>query len=155
MGDPITVALMVGGTAISAYGQMQAGKAQAQAAEFERAQYEEQRQLAQVQALDEESQRRKRLNQVLSSNRAAAAGAGIQTDGSRSFLAIQKDSANEAERDIGRIRLNAASTNRSYMLQEQQSSLAGKSARSSGFIGAAGTILGGGYQLRRDSTTKG
>ena len=142
----VAVALSVLGTAVSAYGQMQAGKAQAQAAEFERAQYEEQRKLAQVQALDEEADRRRRLNQVLSTNRAAAAGMGISGD-SRSFLAIQKDSENEAERDIGRIRLNASSTNRRYALAENQSALEAKTASKSGVIGASATLLKGGYEL--------
>lgn len=150
MGDPVSIGLMIGGTLFQAYGQMQAGKAQAEAAEFERAQYEEQRQLAQVQALDEEADRRRRLNQVLSTNRAAAAGMGISGD-SRSFLAIQKDAGNEAEKDIGRIRLNASSTNRRYALAESQSSLAGKSARQSGMIGAATTLLSGGYKLSRSA----
>lgn len=146
MGDPLTIGLLVASTAVSAYGTIQAGNAKAEAAEFERAQYEDQRKINQIQALDEENDRRKRLNQVLASNRASAAGMGISTDASRSFLSIQQDSANEAERDIGRIRLNAAGENRRLSLAADQARLEGSAARRSGYIGAAGTLLKGGYE---------
>jgi hypothetical protein len=149
MGDPVTLAII--GTALTAgmgaYSSIQQGNAQASAAEFERAQYEEQRTLGKIQALDEEADRRRRLNQVLASNQAAAAGMGINTNGSRSFLAIQDDSANEAERDIGRISLNAASQNRRFSLAADQASMSGKAARRAGYIGAGTSLLQGGTNM--------
>jgi hypothetical protein len=151
MGDPVTM-IMIGSAVMGAASSIQQGNAQAAAAEFERVQYEDQRKMAEIQGLDEESDRRRRLSQVLSSNQAAAAGMGISTDGSRSFLAIQKDSAREAERDIGRIRLNAKSASNSARLSADQAKLTGKTARKSGYIGAGQSLLEGGYkysQLQR------
>lgn len=149
MGDPITWALI--GTAatagLGAFSSIQQGNAQAAAADFERQQYEEQRSMNKIQALDEEADRRRRLNQVISSNQAAAAGMGVNTDGSRSFLAIQDDAKTEAERDIGRIRLNAASQNRRYSLAADQAAMAGKSARRAGYVGAGTSLLQGGTSM--------
>jgi hypothetical protein len=145
MGDPVTM-MLIGGTVLSAFGQVQAGNAQAQAAEYERAQYEEQKKVAEIQAVDEELDRRRRLERVLASNRAAAAASGIGTDTSRSFLAIQEGNEDEASRDIGRIRLNAAGQTSRYSIASDQARLEGKSARKSGMISAGATLLGGGYK---------
>ncbi|MGE3479606.1 MAG: hypothetical protein AB7G80_09060 [Dongiaceae bacterium] len=138
-------ALLIASTIFQAYSSIQQGKAEAEAANFERAQYEEQKALAKVQAMDEEADRRRRLEQVLASNRAAAAGMGVGTEG-RSFLAIQDDNKAEAERDIGRIRLNAASTNRRYSLASDQAALASRNSLRSGYIGAGTSLLRGGYK---------
>lgn len=148
MGDPVTTTLIVASVAsagVSAYSSIQAGKASYQAAEFERAQYEEQSKVAEVQALDEEADRKRRLNQVLSSNMAAAAAMGVSTEG-RSFLAIQEESEAEANRDIGRIRLNAKSDKYRNSLAAQQAKMSGKAAMKSGYTGAATSLLSGGVQ---------
>lgn len=127
---------------LTAYGDIQEGKAGAQAAEFERAQYEEQGKMAQIQALDEESDRMRRLNQVMASNRASASAMGVLADGG-SFLATQQANKVEAGRDIGRIRLNGKSNERRFSLAAEQSRMAGKAAMKSGYIRAAGSLLQG------------
>ncbi len=143
MGDPVTIGLIAGGlkTAFGIFTSFQEGNARAAAAEFERAQYEDQRNLAAIQAADEEADRMRRLQRVLASNKASAAGMGIGTEG-RSFLAIEDASKEEASRDIGRIRLNAAYTNRNLSLSAQQKSLEASSARSGIVSGVATSLLG-------------
>ncbi len=140
MGLPIIATLA--STAFGMFSSIQEGKQKAAAANFERVQYEDQRKIAQIQAMDEESDRRRRLNQVMATNRAAAVGAGISGE-SRSFLAIQQDSQTEAERDIGRIRLNAAGTNRSLTLAIDQKKMEAKNAKRSGIGGAISNLFDG------------
>jgi hypothetical protein len=139
------IPLLIASTAVSAYSSLRQGQASAEAANFERSQYEEQRKMSQIQGLDEEADRRRRLEQVLASNRASATTMGIGTDGSRSFLSVQQNSAAEAERDIGRIRLNAASAGRRFQLASDQAGMAASNARTSGFIGAGQSLLSGAF----------
>ncbi len=123
-----------------AYSSIQAGKAEAQAAEFERAQYENQKQISMIQGLDEETDRQRRLQQVLASNKASTAAMGVSSTG-RSFLAVQQGNISEATRDIGRIRLNTAGSVNSANLASLQAKFRGKSAIKSGYIGAGQSIL--------------
>jgi hypothetical protein len=144
MGLPIITTLI--STGVGMFSSMQQGKSQAAAANYERVQYEEQRKVAEIQALDEESTRRKRLEQVMATNRAAAVGLGISGE-SRSFMAIQDDSQAEAEKDIGRIRLNGAQTRRSLTMAADMKKMEAKSAKRSGLIGAVGTLFDGGTKI--------
>ena len=143
MGDPVTIGLAILSTGMGIVSSIQEGNARAAAADFERAQYEDQRNLNAIQAADEEADRMRKLQKVMASNRAAAAGMGYGTEDSRSFLAIQDDSKTEAARDIGRIRLNALSTDRSLSLSSQQKSLEASTAKTSGYIGAGTSLLSG------------
>ena len=148
MGDPVTTPLIIASIVttvaaggVTAYSQIEAGKATASAAEMERAQYEEQKTIANLQALDEENDRNRRLRQVMATNTASAIAAGLNPDGSRSFLNIQRVSEKEAARDINRIRLNAAGVNRNLTLSAEQAKTSGKNALKAGYLGATSTVL--------------
>lgn len=146
MADPgswALIAIAAAGAGASAYSSHQSAEAGRYAANLERVQHEDQSKLAEIQGLDEESDRARRLNNVLATNRATATAIGINTDGSRSFLAVQNASVAEADRDIGRIRLNAKGVGSGYDLAAQQAQMSGKAATRTGRMGVGTSLLQG------------
>ena len=128
------------GAGISAYGQVQAGKAQQE--ELER-QAEEEKIAAQAREL----QRREQLNEQLAANNAALAASGIATEGTPSSIALESAKAISASE--GMIGL-------SERLKQGQLRRQGKMARSLGNMGATSTLLNsapdiyGAYQLDKN-----
>ena len=125
------------GAGISAYGQVEAGKAQQE--ELERQAEEEK-----IAAQGREIQRREQLNEQLAANNAALAASGIATEGTPSSIALESAKAISASE--GMIGL-------SERLKQGQLRRQGKMARSLGNMGAASTLLNsapdiyGAYQL--------
>lgn len=129
------------GAGISAYGQVEAGKAQQK--EFERQAEEEK-----IAAQGRELQRREQLNEQLAANNAALAASGIATEGTPASVALESAKAISASE--GMIGL-------SERLKQGQLRRQGKMARSTANIGATSTLLNsgadlyGGYQLDKKS----
>ena len=125
------------GAGVSAYGQVEAGKAQQE--EFERQAEEEK-----IAAQGRELQRREQLNEQLAANNAALAASGIATEGTPASVALESAKAISASE--GMIGL-------SERLKQGQLRRQGKMARSTANIGAASTLLNsapdiyGAYQL--------
>jgi len=113
------------GAGISAYGQVEAGKAQQE--ELERQAEEEK-----IAAQGREIQRREQLNEQLAANNAALAASGIATEGTPSSIALESAKAISASE--GMIGL-------SERLKQGQLRRQGKMARSLGNIGATSTLL--------------
>jgi hypothetical protein len=129
--DPFTIlaiALTATGTATSAYGQVQAGKAQ----EAQMKQQAEQERLA---AESRELQRREELNRALASNIVAQSMSGIAGEGTPESLAI------ESAKKAG---LSEATIDLSEKLRQSALIRAGKTAKQTAYIGAASTLLSGG-----------
>jgi hypothetical protein len=129
------------GAGVSAYGQVEAGKAQQE--EFERQAEEEK-----IAAQGRELQRREQLNAQLAANNAALAASGIATEGTPASVALE--SAKAISTSEGMIGL-------SERLKQGQLRRQGKMARSTANIGATSTLLNsgadlyGGYQLDKKS----
>ena len=113
------------GAGISAYGQVQAGKAQQE--ELERQAEEEK-----IAAQGRELQRREQLNAQLAANNAALAASGIATEGTPSSIALESAKAISASEGMKGL---------SERLKQGQLRRQGKMARSLGNIQATSTLL--------------
>lgn len=138
----IETALLIGGTGLTAMSSIKQGQAAAAAADFQRQQVEEQKQLAKLQTLDQEVQRRRRLDVVLGQQRAQRAAFGLQAD-SPSFEAAQAREQEFFNEDLRAIRLQGATQQRTFGLQSDQLELQSGTAMTSGTLGAAGSLLSG------------
>lgn len=165
MADPLTIGLMVGGTILSAAGQVQQGyaaeaaaKAQAQALEYQKSQMEvnagQERAMAQRRAIEES--RQKRLAQSALQARSAAGGGGT-LDGS--VVEIFGDLEEEGQYNANvalyegeeRARdLESGATLKQY--EADQERRAGKYARQSSFLQAGATLLSGASSASRANT---
>ena len=123
-------ALAATSTAVSAYGAIEAGKAQQE--ELERQAAEEK-----IAAQGRELQRREQLNEQLAANNAALAASGIATEGTPASIALESAKAISASE--GMIGL-------SERLKQGQLRRQGKMARSTANLNAASTLLEGGLQ---------
>lgn len=146
----LETALIVG-AAMSAAASYQGAQAQAKAgstaAAFEQQQANDNREMAKLQAADEEVRRRRDLARTTASNRAMAAGGGLDARSPfGSLLAFQSDNEAVAGEDIANIRLMGAAGQRQYQLQGDMAAVQGQYYRSMGStaaIQAGGTLLGG------------
>lgn len=122
------IALTAAGAATSAYGQVQAGKAQ----EDQMKQQAEQERIA---AESRELQRREELNRALASNVVAQSMSGISGEGTPASLAIE---------NAKKVGLSEATIDLSEKLRQSALIRAGKTAKQTAYIGAASTLLSGG-----------
>ena len=120
-------AAVAAGTAVQAYGQIQAGKAQE--AELKR-QAEERR----IQAEGEELERQEALGRALAANAVAAGMSGIKMEGTPASIALE--TAETAS-------LAGGMANLSARLEQAQLRRQAKSARVGSQYAAAGTLLQG------------
>ncbi|MDG1314434.1 MAG: hypothetical protein P8P29_02780 [Flavobacteriaceae bacterium] len=127
MSFAIVAAITAASTAVSVYGQVEAGKAQQE--ELERQAEEEK-----IAAQGRELQRREQLNAQLAANNAALASSGIATEGTPASIALESAKAISASE--GMIGL-------SERLKRGQLRRQGKMERSTANIQAASTLLSG------------
>ena len=129
--DPFTIlaiALTATGAATSAYGQVQAGKAQKVALK-EQAKQEE------LAAESQELQRRQELNRALAANVAALSTAGISGEGTPASLALA------SAKQVG---LSEATIDVSENLRQAALKRQAKQATQTAGLAAASTLLSGG-----------
>ena len=119
-------------TAVSAYGQVQAGKAQQEALER---QAEEEK----LRAKTEELARREELNRTLAANQVAMATSGISGMTPESIALESARKVSESESVIAL----------SESLKQRQLKRQGEAAKYAGTIGAASTILSGAESAAR------
>ncbi len=122
------IALTAAGTATSAYGQVQAGKAQ-------EIQLKEQAKQEELAAQSQELQRRQELNRALAANVAAQSVSGLAGEGTPASLALA------SAKKVG---LSEATIDLSEKLRQSALIRAGKTAKQTAYIGAASTLLSGG-----------
>ncbi len=121
------IGVSVAGTAISAYGQIEAGKAQEAAL---KAQAEQERLAAESRELE----RQQKLNAALAANVVGLGVSGIKAEGTPSSIALES-----AEN----ISLSEGMMGLSDRLQQAQLRRQGKAARQASQYAAAGTLLSG------------
>ncbi len=129
--DPFTIlaiALTATGAATSAYGQVQAGKAQ-------EIQLKEQAKQEEFAAQSQELQRRQELNRALAANVAALSTAGISGEGTPASLAL------ESAKQVG---LSEMTIDLSERLRRASLERQAQTAKGTAYIGAASTLLSGG-----------
>ncbi len=129
--DPFTIlaiALTATSAATSAYGQVQAGKAQ-------EIQLKEQAKQEEFAAQSQELQRRQELNRALAANVAALSTAGISGEGTPASLAL------ESAKQVG---LSEMTIDLSEKLRRASLERQAKAAKQTAYIGAASTLLSGG-----------
>ena len=122
------IALTAAGTATSAYGQVQAGKAQ-------EIQLKEQAKQEEFAAQSQELQRRQELNRALAANVAALSTAGISGEGTPASLALA------SAESVG---LSEATIDLSEKLRRASLERQAQTAKGTAYIGAASTLLSGG-----------
>ena len=122
------LALVAGG--VGAYGQVQAGKAQAQ-------QLKEQAKQEELAAQSQELQRRQELNRALAANVAAMSTAGISGEGTPASLALES---------AKQVALSEATIDLSERLRRSSLERQAKTARQTAGIAAASTLLQSGVQ---------
>ena len=123
----VVVAAIAASTALSAYGQVQTGKAQQQ--EFERQAEEEK-----IAAEGRELQRKQELNKVLAANAVSASMSGMTGEGTPASIAL------ESAKQIG---ASEGMINLSEKLKRAQLRRQGANARSTANIQATSTLLSG------------
>jgi hypothetical protein len=121
------ITAIVASTAVSTYGQIEAGKAQEEA-------FEEQARQEKIAAEGRELQRRQELNKVLASNVVGASMSGMTGEGTPASIALE--SAKQIGTSEGMIGL-------SEKLQRAQLRRQGAMARSTANIQATSTLLKG------------
>ena len=122
------LALVAGG--VGAYGQVQAGKAQAQ-------QLKEQAKQEEFAAQSQELQRRQELNRALAANVSAMSTAGISGEGTPASLALES---------AKQVALSEATIDLSERLRRSSLERQAKTARQTAGIAAASTLLQSGVQ---------
>lgn len=148
MADPFTIAVAfsavasLAGGVLQAKGQADAASAAAKQAELERLQLESEKNLSELQSVQEEVVRREELRKALSAQAAIAGGSGLATD-SRSFLAARTEARQLAERDIVNVRLFGQAQSNRLAIGAEAAKARGKNALTQGKLGAAGSIIGG------------
>lgn len=108
MGDPVTTALIVSAGA-SAFGTIQGINAEKARSKAQRAQYERQKKLNELNAIQEENRRKETAKRDKDNNMAIFASTGFDP-ASRSFLTVNDEVDRIAAKDIANIRLNKLTT---------------------------------------------
>ncbi len=134
----VITAIAVAGAGVSAYGQVQAGKAQEE-------QMKEQAKQEEFAAQSQELQRRQELNRALAANAAALSTAGISGEGTPASLALA------SAEQVG---LSEATIDLSERLRRSALIRQGKQEAQLGKIQAASTLLKGGVQASQLAPTE-
>ena len=111
----------------------------------EKARYERERKMAEIDAIEQENIRKDHLNQELANNLAFQSAAGYYDD-SRSFLNINKQAKNKAVKDIKNIRLMGKVVDLKMRDQMFENDIKAKSEIFGGWI-SIGDQLSSGYAM--------
>tara|TARA_S200000501_G_scaffold224852_1_gene210775 strand:+ start:565 stop:1044 length:480 start_codon:yes stop_codon:yes gene_type:complete len=145
MGFEVAVAMMAVGTAVSAYGQYQAGKAQKRAYDYNAQIQEQNARIAQEQADYEARRQESRTRKMLAAQRVAYAGSGF-TSNTGTALDTLRQTMSEGEMDKMAILYGGSVEAVNQRAQASLSRMQGKAAYKAGMYNAAGTLLAGGGQ---------
>ena len=137
---------MVAGAVVSAYGSIQAGKAQRAEAQARKAQLLEQKKDAEVSAMQEHNIRMDNLNAVLGLNESLAGVMGRDSGSDRSLKAIKNKMKSEADTEESRSRLQYLSDQSQRSMGMQIEDMRGKNAMRAARINAVGSLLKAGNQ---------
>ena len=135
------IALMAASFAMDAMSAKAAANAQETAALFDKAQLDEQADLAKIQAQQQEVQRRRDLDELTAINNNAM---GYDPYSSPSFLAMKKEDKRRMEDDVMNIQLMGRSQVRRFELGSQAAGIEAKSARRAGNMAVLKAAVGAG-----------
>lgn len=141
----IAVTAMAAGTAISAYGAYQQGKAQKQLYEYNAQIAEQNSKLAQDKAAYDKEQLRRRYRKIAGSQRVAFAKGGVDSS-TGTPLYVQEELAMLTEEDILMTQYNADLKSRGFQVEATQARYQGAAAYQAGKMRAAATLLTGAGQ---------
>ena len=137
--------LMIAGTAISAYGQYQAGVQAQKAGDYQASIARQQAQVAQQKAAFEATKLRERGERLKASQRTGYAGRGISLS-SGTVEEVLTDTAGDIKLDELAILYGGSMEAQGLHSQAQYSEWAGKQKKKAGTIGAIGSLLTGAGQ---------
>lgn len=142
MGVEVAIAAMAVGTAVSAYGQYQAGKAQKRAYEYNAQIQEQNAKMAQEQAEYEARRQKSRTRKMLAAQRVAYNASGV-VGSTGTALDTLRQTMMEGEMDRMAILYGGDVEAVNQRSQAALSRMQGKAAYKAGMFGAASTLLGG------------
>ena len=143
---------MVAGAVVSAYGSIQAGKAQRAEAQARKAQLLEQKKDAEVVSMQEHNIRMANLNLGLGINDAIAGIMGRDMGSDRSLKAIKNKMKSEANTTENRARLQYLSEQSQRSMGMQIEDMRGKNAMRAARISAVSSLLSAGNQYSKVSS---
>jgi hypothetical protein len=135
-------ALVIAATALSAYGNIQQGKANQKAHDYNAAMLRQSAEVEQQQGGQREEAQRRQARQVLGTQAAAFAQSGGGSGGSAAD--VMKQSATNAELDSLMIRYESDLKSKGLKNQAAGEVYAGKVAKQAGYYGAVNSVLSGG-----------
>ena len=134
--------LFLASSAVSAIGTLSSVQAQRAAIARENYRIETEQKLATLKALEEENFRRAILKEAIANNFAYQSIAGYYDDG-RSFMNINKQATNKANKDIANIRLMGSNVQNKYTAQLFENDLKEDQLVFGGYTSATSDILTG------------
>ena len=135
------IPLLIGGTALSAYGNIQQGKANKKAHDYNATMLRQNAAVEEQQGGAREEAQRRAARKVIGSQAAAIAQGGTGTGGSAAD--IMQQSATNAELDSLMIRYESNLKATGMKNQAAGENYAGKVAKQAGYYGAIGSVLSG------------
>ena len=141
----MVMASMAVATAVTAYGQYQAGKAQEAAYEYNAKVQEQNAKVAQDKAAYEAERQAQRIRRLNATQRAAYAASGVQLSGTA--LDLMEDSTTQGEMDRLAILYGGDVEAANMRSEATLSRFQGKSAAAAGTSAAFGTLLGGASRI--------
>ena len=142
MCEPVTLALMAAGTAMSAYGQYQQGQSAKDAGQYNAKMAEYGAQDAQRRGEEEAAGIQRKAASLKSTQRASMAAKGLDV-GYGTAADLQDETDFFGQMDASTARYNAASQAWNYRAQGQLARAEGSAAAYNAKLGAAGTLLSG------------
>ena len=140
---------MVAGAVVSAYGSMQAGKAERAEAQARKAQLLEQKKDAEVAAMQEHNIRMSNLSAALGVNESLAGIMGRDMGSDRSLKAIKNKMKSEADTLESRSRLQYLSDQNQRSMGMQVEDMRGKNAMRAARISTVSSLLSAGNQYSK------
>lgn len=137
MGVSVGVGLQAAGLLVG----LQAARMQKSAFEAEARSYEESKEMAKIEASQQEAERRRQLRMQLASLSTSMSSQGVALGTSPSVLALKEDEERIAQRDISNIKLMGLSNRRKYEISATGARIGGRAAEVAGF---AKTAVGAG-----------
>jgi hypothetical protein len=134
--------LFLASSAVSAIGTLSSVQAQRSAIARENYRIETEQKLATLKALEEENFRRAILKEAIANNFAYQSIAGYYDDG-RSFMNINKQATNKANKDIANIRLMGSNVQNKFTAQLFENDLKEEQLVFGGYTSATSDILTG------------
>ena len=139
--EPMTLAIIANTTfqAVSAYSEIQDAKFQAL---VQKRQYENEIKMAELQAIQEENDRREKAEDSIMANKAYWASTGFLDD-SRNLIGANKRITNKMKSDIQDIRVNTAALVGKYELMKLSTASAAKNKVFGGYASIGSTVATG------------